>query len=208
MPNQKCLGIFIFKIIFASMQHKYFISDGKAKEGPFTLEEILKKDLLDTTLVWRDGFDTWKNITEVEELKIAIVKSPPKLPLQKIKDKKREESTNTLISFLKVFALFGVGSFLLLYFLSGSWKSESQLRYEEHLTGDDMLHPVFGSLKDKLFNMVTIFSVLIGIVAGFIKLMVKGRNKDAVLESFVNANSSNVKNKIDSNLKTEFDGIV
>lgn len=95
---------------------KYFYSDGKEKNGPFSFEELKNEEINPDTLIWFEGLDNWtfaKNIKEVESI---LEVSPPPLispisektqleppPLNisnlnkndnKINDSKEEQETN------------------------------------------------------------------------------------------------------------------
>jgi hypothetical protein len=63
---------------------KYYIYRNKTKEGPFTLEELSKMELTKDTYVWRNGFDNWKVITEVEELEDLVESTPPPVPIEDV----------------------------------------------------------------------------------------------------------------------------
>lgn len=69
---------------------KYFYSDNVKKHGPFSLEELLKEDLSDETLIWHEGLENWISAREIPELKIALEHSPPPIPLKATVD----EATN------------------------------------------------------------------------------------------------------------------
>jgi len=52
------------------MEKIWFIHLNNKTEGPFTIIELkIDKRLTPDTLVWKEGFDGWKRIKEVEELK-------------------------------------------------------------------------------------------------------------------------------------------
>ena len=66
------------------MDNKYFYLDGKEQKGPFSIEQIKNVGLKPDTLVWIDGFDSWKPAKETAELNGLIIKTPPPLPVVKI----------------------------------------------------------------------------------------------------------------------------
>jgi hypothetical protein len=59
---------------------KYFYSDGKEKQGPFSFEELKNENITRETLIWFEGLEDWipaKNIKELEEILQLI---PPPIP--------------------------------------------------------------------------------------------------------------------------------
>ncbi len=56
---------------------KYFLSDGTAQQGPFTLEELQEKAITASTPIWYDGLSEWTTAGQLEELKDIIVHTPP-----------------------------------------------------------------------------------------------------------------------------------
>lgn len=56
---------------------KYFLSDGTAQQGPFTLEELQAKAITASTPIWYDGLTDWTTAGQLEELKDIIVHTPP-----------------------------------------------------------------------------------------------------------------------------------
>ena len=47
----------------------YFITRGTEKKGPFSIDALTKMALTNDYLIWKEGFEKWKPITEIEELK-------------------------------------------------------------------------------------------------------------------------------------------
>ncbi|TDQ15197.1 hypothetical protein DFQ04_3083 [Algoriphagus boseongensis] len=56
---------------------KYFYTDGVTKFGPYSIEELLDKNISRDTKVWFYGLATWTPINEIEELKEVVSKIPP-----------------------------------------------------------------------------------------------------------------------------------
>ncbi len=56
---------------------KYFYHDGTAQQGPFTLEELMTKNLTAETPVWYEGLGEWTTAGKLEELKSLFVHTPP-----------------------------------------------------------------------------------------------------------------------------------
>lgn len=52
------------------MDKIWFISIDNKSEGPFTYDELRRDTrIIPDTLAWRDGFENWKKISEIPELK-------------------------------------------------------------------------------------------------------------------------------------------
>ena len=80
---------------------KYFYSDGKEKNGPFSFEELKNEEINPDTLIWFEGLDNWtfaKNIKEVESI---LEVSPPPL-ISPISEKTQLEPPPLNISNLNV----------------------------------------------------------------------------------------------------------
>jgi len=62
---------------------EYYYSDGNAKHGPYTFEEIQAKKLKPDTLVWHDNLPDWRRISELPEFRTGVAhpKAPPPLPV-------------------------------------------------------------------------------------------------------------------------------
>ncbi len=50
----------------------YFLHDGTAQSGPFSLEELEQKKITPETLVWKAGMPDWASAHNVDELKILF----------------------------------------------------------------------------------------------------------------------------------------
>lgn len=81
---------------------KYFYSNGKEKNGPFSLEDLKNKEINPNTLIWFEGLDDWTAAKYILELEEILQLSPPPIPINGIKTKlitsepklKDEEKTN------------------------------------------------------------------------------------------------------------------
>ncbi len=63
------------------MEKEYYYLDEKEQKGPFNIDQLKTVVLNSETLVWADGFENWKPIKDVEELKGLLKKSPPPPPI-------------------------------------------------------------------------------------------------------------------------------
>jgi hypothetical protein len=85
---------------------KYYYLDGPDKKGPFTEEELINLNLDREVLIWTEGFEKWKPLTEVDEL-IRIIPPPPPAEIiyEKLNSKK---SKKILFSFLILLFLIAI----------------------------------------------------------------------------------------------------
>lgn len=56
---------------------KIFYTDGNNKFGPYSLEELLSKDLSQDTKIWYYGLKNWTPLSEIEEFKNTTNSIPP-----------------------------------------------------------------------------------------------------------------------------------
>lgn len=56
---------------------KYFYTDGENKFGPFTIEELLEKNISRETKIWYYGLETWTPFNKLEESREFLQKLPP-----------------------------------------------------------------------------------------------------------------------------------
>ena len=83
---------------------KYFISTKGKIQGPYNLDELKKLNLFNTTLVWKDGMQDWKQAKVIDELKEITLTTPPELPKGKL-------SVDEIVKIFFIHLLFGVGFF-------------------------------------------------------------------------------------------------
>lgn len=60
---------------------QYFYSDGLAKQGPFSLEELKEQKISRNTMVWHHPMEKWRPAEEFPELQEMFVLEPPKPPI-------------------------------------------------------------------------------------------------------------------------------
>ena len=56
---------------------KYFYSNGKEKQGPFSFEELKNENINKSTLIWYEGLEDWKPAGEIQELEEILQLIPP-----------------------------------------------------------------------------------------------------------------------------------
>lgn len=132
---------------------KYYYLDGSEKKGPFTEEEFINLNLKHETLIWTEGCDNWKPLSEFPDL-LKII--PPPLP----ENFQSEVGTNNKskkvrFSFLTLFVLLIV-SFIIVSILietkKNKLKEELSDRIERVFNGksivcDGVNYKVFGELR-------------------------------------------------------------
>jgi hypothetical protein len=88
---------------------EYFIENKSNKQGAFTLDELIKLDIYDDTLVWKAGWADWKKATEVEELEAYVILKPPPTKREKVQIVHKEKINKTLSKapskFLKIIGI-------------------------------------------------------------------------------------------------------
>lgn len=58
----------------------YYILERGHKEGPFSLQELRKKNIQSTTYIWTEGMDDWMEAKEIAELSDLLHETPPPMP--------------------------------------------------------------------------------------------------------------------------------
>ncbi|MEM9546085.1 MAG: DUF4339 domain-containing protein [Bacteroidota bacterium] len=59
---------------------EYYIAKGNEKLGAFSLEELKSQTIYSDTLIWKEGWENWKEASEVAELETIVRNSPPPIP--------------------------------------------------------------------------------------------------------------------------------
>ena len=81
---------------------KWYYLDGIKKKGPFTKEELLKFDLSNKVLVWKEGFEDWKKLGDVLEFSTKL---PPPIPQQIINKRLQSQRNLRIILTILVFII-------------------------------------------------------------------------------------------------------
>jgi hypothetical protein len=141
---------------------KYFISKGSEKKGPFSIEQIKTMELTDEYSIWAEGFEDWKQITEMEELKENIIITPPPTPKQLKKNKQK----TSILSALKVSGIWLIVLWLVIFFIMGGFMDdydiESRYGYGEY--------KVYGSgsqIRETLIGTSLLLSAVISVIILF-----------------------------------------
>ncbi len=138
---------------------KYFIAKGNDKKGPYSFEDLLKIELTDDYLIWKDGFDNWKPISEIEELKSHISIRPPATPiqLQKLKQK------TVIINSVKSAAIWLPVSWLLIFMIMQGFAGDYALKN----CYDSDEYPVFAE-PFVIRRMVAIIALIISTIISIV----------------------------------------
>jgi uncharacterized membrane protein YhaH (DUF805 family) len=59
---------------------KYFYSDGKEKQGPFSFEELKNENITRETLIWFEGLEDWIPAQDIKEIEEILQLIPPPIP--------------------------------------------------------------------------------------------------------------------------------
>ena len=59
---------------------KFYIVINNEQKGPFSVQEILEMDVNQNTLVWKESFDNWTELKNIEQFKVKLSKKPPPIP--------------------------------------------------------------------------------------------------------------------------------
>ena len=102
------------------MKKEYFIEQNGKKAGAFTLEELKQKDIYDSALIWKAGWEEWKKALEVEELEGFVIITPPPTVKEKRTIEKKERINETINNApkkaLKVIGVVVVAYILMAFF--------------------------------------------------------------------------------------------
>ncbi len=63
------------------MEKEFYYLDEKEQKGPYNIDHLKTVGLKPDTLVWAVGFENWKPVKEVDELKSLLKKTPPPPPI-------------------------------------------------------------------------------------------------------------------------------
>jgi len=66
---------------------KYYYLDGIEKKGPYTLEEVLSRNLSSDTMIYREDKTNWLALSDFEELQVIATKKSKSLTITNINNK-------------------------------------------------------------------------------------------------------------------------
>jgi hypothetical protein len=137
---------------------KYFITKGKEKKGPYSIEELSKMELTDDYLIWKDGFEKWKPITEIIELKSSIIISPPPTPVQL----KRANQELALAKSSKISGIWLLILWADIFLVMGGYKSDYELN-ASYGYGDNAIYGGGSVIRRTLIGTSLLISFVISL---------------------------------------------
>lgn len=141
---------------------KYFISKGSQKKGPFTIEQIKTMELTDKYFIWSEGFEDWKRITEIEELKENIIITPPPTPKQIKKNKQKSSFLNAL----KISGIWLVILWLVSFFIMGGFMDDSDIK-SRYGYGKHAIYGNGSQIRETIIEISLMSSAIISIIILF-----------------------------------------
>lgn len=118
---------------------KYYLHDGQAQQGPFSIEELKEKQLSKATPIWFDGIENWTTVGEVEALKEIVNVPPPFVPTPpkqhtavKTAPPKRSNLGRVLI-YLSIIALV----LLCVFLYNAGVQKNDELKREERVNAEE-----------------------------------------------------------------------
>lgn len=118
----------------------YYYLKGPEKVGPIHEEELKRLGLSPETLVWKEGFENWKAISEVPNLKSSI---PPPIPDLIVNDENSKKSEtkvrNTVILFASLISIGMICSYFALQSKRRDLQSELTVRVNNLMRGNDRI---------------------------------------------------------------------
>ena len=92
---------------------KYFYAINEVQFGPFSLDEILTKNLDKDTLVWHEGLPDWMILSEIPELNVKKDASlPPPIRVKELDTRKKKFPKILYAIAILVLALIAGGIYL------------------------------------------------------------------------------------------------
>ena len=98
---------------------KYYIYKSFKKNGPFSLQELCRKEIKKNDLIWFKGLDDWVKASEIEELKDYFDPSPPPTPFEKKQEKLKKIQKKGLGFLFKVILSLFLFIVIMLIFIAG-----------------------------------------------------------------------------------------
>lgn len=129
------------------MEKEFYYLDEKEQKGPFNIDQLRTVGLKPDTLVWTDGFENWKPVREVEELKGLLKKTPPPppiidnlpnstiQPLQENKEEKKVFVEDSNVKFWASFKIYGTAFLLvgLAVFIAYSYSNNKKQKFKKDI---------------------------------------------------------------------------
>jgi hypothetical protein len=151
-----------------SQEKKYFILVNNIQEGPFTIKELKSKFIHPEAKLWNSSFDSWKSISDIEELKEVMNKLPPKLPKNRLeKSEEHSQKRTYLWVILVLYIAMNVFFFYSLWNPIGVIISTGLSVFIWHNYGQIILRPENTKII-KWINCIIIAQLIFGVVAFYL----------------------------------------
>lgn len=172
------------------MKKEYFITINGEKKGAYTFEELVKLDIYDESMVWKAGWDNWRKVTDIEELKDFIILTPPPTESEIKIHKKYEflnrykiKIRNTIKKFLIVTLIANVVWNIVFFLIAKDGGSDM---FPIYLTREERDNPFLIFWNMLPTNLVMVTAILL--FCYFIYIVIVANKKDTI--------SANSQNKI------------
>ena len=125
---------------------KYYYTDGKQKFGPYSIDELLEKNIDNDSLIWYEGLPDWAPLSSFPELKLKTFVQPPPLKFKENRNVKTKINTKFIASI--IFGLFVIAIGIYVY-----PKIENKKKFEQALEvfkkKDSISYGIFKELSEK-----------------------------------------------------------
>jgi tetratricopeptide (TPR) repeat protein len=125
---------------------KYYYAEGKQKFGPFSVDELLEKNINPDTLIWFEGLPDWAPLSSFPELKLKKHNQPPPLKFNENKNIKTKTNSKLIASIIFGLLVIAIGIYVYP-------KLEAKKKYENALDvfkkTDSISYDVFKELSKK-----------------------------------------------------------
>jgi hypothetical protein len=74
---------------------KYFLNNGNEQSGPFTIHDLLSKNLTTQTPIWYEGLKEWSTVGNLPELQNLFSATPPPFTSQRISPEEPKHTTSS-----------------------------------------------------------------------------------------------------------------
>jgi hypothetical protein len=74
---------------------KYFLYNGNEQSGPFSIDDLLSKNLTTQTPIWYEGLNEWSTVGNLPELQNLFSAAPPPFPSQQIPLEEPKHATSS-----------------------------------------------------------------------------------------------------------------
>lgn len=95
LTRREACAFCIFLQLNKPINHmKYYYAENNEKFGPFSIEDLKKQNIKNSTLIWCNGMASWQRADEIDEIKEFSEPEPPPLPRQKNTSELNNKTSN------------------------------------------------------------------------------------------------------------------